>query len=31
MLLDELFIQRDILVLAGNVISQHSQLSEPYV
>ena len=31
MLLEELFIQRGILALAGDVISQHSQLSEPYV
>ncbi len=31
MLLEELFIQRDILALAGNLISQHSQLIEPYV
>jgi len=30
MLLEELFIQHDLLALAGNLISQHAQLSEPY-
>ena len=30
MLLKELFIQRDLLALVGDLISQHSQLSEPY-
>lgn len=30
MLREELFIQRDLLALVDNLISRHSQLSEPY-